>query len=428
MRLNKEQQEMLAGNQGRGCQKAMEIIMQLAEAQGAQELVKISYAHLMPPDVMFYPYGRQGAWANDMTGELTKDVEYLKVPATIEPKFCQLGVARTLQYPDNIIEEIREIQGKATDFYERIGVIPTYSALPFYVRPGRFGEHVSIAESISILWYNTMFGSRCERDDGVTSLSAAITGYCPLSGAHLQENRYGEVVIKLAKELDFAKFVDSDWDAFSLATSRLCKEKRPVFVGVPQNIGITELKHLLAVIAVESGLAIMHIEGITPEAPTLEKALGGSKPLAEYTIGKNELLEAYQLANTAKGNDVDFILLGCPHLTLKEIRDLAEVLDGKKINNNVRLVAVTTRMLYEQAKDLGYADIITKSGAQFTYDMCIAFAGTQVKGTIATNSIKADFFYAGFSAEGEGNRKVRFGSTKDCARAALTGKWEGRVL
>ncbi|MDX9871611.1 MAG: aconitase X [Clostridia bacterium] len=426
MRLNQEQQEMLAGKFGRGCQKAMEINIQLAEAQGAEELVRISYAHLMPPDVMFFPYGRQGHWANDMTGELTKDVEHLRVPATIEPKFCQLAVAKTLQFPDDVSKEIGQIQGAATDFYERIGVIPTYSALPFYVRPGRFGEHVSIAESIAILWYNTMFGSRCERDDGVTSLAAAITGYCPLAGAHLQENRYGEVVIRLGKDLDFAKFEDADWDAFSLASSRLCKEKRPVFVGVPKNIGVTELKHLLAVIAVESGLAIMHIEGVTPEAPTLEKAMGGAKPLAEYTVGKKELLEAYQLANTATGNDVDFVLMGCPHLTMKEIRDLAEVLEGKKIHNNVKLVAVTTKLLYEQAKDMGYADAIQKSGAEFTCDMCIAFAGTQVKGTIATNSIKADFFYAGFSAEGK--RQVRFGSTKDCARSALTGKWEGKTL
>jgi len=136
-------------------------------------------------------------------------------------------------------------------------------------------------------------------------------------------------------------------------------------------------------------------------------------------------MEAYELANTATGSEVDFVLMGCPHLTLKEIRDIAEVLDGKKINKNVRLVAVTTRMLYEQARDLGYVDTIVQSGAEFTYDMCIAFAGTQVKGTIATNSIKADFFYAGFSAEGK--RKVRFGSTKDCAKAALTGKWEGKV-
>jgi predicted aconitase len=426
MRLNKEQEDMLAGKNGRGCQKAMEIIIQPAEAQGAENLVRISYAHLMPPDVMFFPYGKQGRWAHDMTQELTKDVEHLRVPATIEPKFCDLRIAKTLQFPDQLIQEMHEIQGAATNFYEKIGVIPNYSALPFYVRPGKFGEHISIAESISILWYNTMYGSRCERDDGVTSLSAAITGYCPLAGAHLPENRPGEVVIRLGKDLDFKQFVDSDWDAFSLASSRLCKEKRPVFVGVPQGIGITELKHLLAVIAVESGLAVMHIVGVTPEAYTLEQALGGAKPQAEYVVGKKELADAYALANTTAESDIDFVLLGCPHLTMKEIRDLAEVLEGKKIHDRVKLVAVTTKMLFDQAKDMGYADVIMNSGATFTYDMCIAFSGTQVQGVIATNSIKADFFYAGFSSDGK--RKVRFGSTKDCASAAVTGKWEGRGI
>jgi predicted aconitase len=424
MRLNKEQEGMLAGKYGRGCQKAIEIIISLAEAQGSKKLVKISYAHLMPPDVMFFPYGKQGRWAHDMTHELTQDVERLRVPATIEPKFCNLAIAKTLQFPDPIIQEMHEIQGAATDFYERIGVIPNYSALPFYVRPGKFGEHISIAESIAILWYNTIFGSRCERDDGVTSLSAAITGYCPLAGAHLPENRHGEVIIRLGKDLDFRQFTDADWDAFSLASSRLCKEKRPVFLGVPPSIGITELKHFLAVIAVESGLAVMHIVGVTPEAQTLEAAMAGTQPEAEYEVGKKELLEAYRLANTTADRDIDFVLMGCPHLTLRELRDMAEVLDGKKIHDRVRVVAVTTKMLFDQAKDMGYADAILNSGAVLTYDMCVAFAGTQVRGVIATNSIKADFFYAGFSAEGK--RKVRFGSTKECAKAALTGKWEGR--
>lgn len=425
MRLNREQEDMLSGKYGRGTQKAIEILIGLGEAQGAEELVKISYAHLMPPDVMFFPYGRQGRWAHEMTRELTMDIDRLRVTATIEPLFCDLAIAKTLQFSDDMITEMNKIQGAASDFYERIGVIPTYSALPFYVRPGKFGEHVSIAESISILWYNTMFGSRCERDDGVTSLSAAITGYCPLAGAHLSENRPGEVTIRLGEDLNFEQFTDADWDAFSLASSRLCREKRPIFVGIPRDIGLTDLKHLFAVIAVESGLAVMHIVGVTPEAPSLETALGGRKPQAEYVVGKKELIEAYQLANTTSDRDIDFILLGCPHLTLRELRDLAEELDGKKVKDGVNLVAVTTRMLLEQARDMGYVHSIQNAGGIVSCDMCIAFAGTQVTGVIATNSIKADFFYAGFSAEGK--RKVRFGSTRDCAKAALTGKWEGRV-
>jgi predicted aconitase len=71
--------------------------------------------------------------------------------------------------------EIRQIQGGGVEFYERLGVLPTYTTMPFYYYQSKLGQHVSIAESIATLWFNTMFGSRCERDDGVPSLSAAIT-------------------------------------------------------------------------------------------------------------------------------------------------------------------------------------------------------------------------------------------------------------
>jgi len=425
MELNKEHEHLMSGKAGRGPQKAMEILAALGEAQGAEKMVKIEYAHLMPPDVMFFPYGRQGRWAHEMVGDLTKDLQRLKVTATIEPKFCDLEIARDLEFTDEMIHEMHEIQDPATAFYENLGVIPSYTALPFYVYPGKFGQHVSIAESISILWYNTLFGSRCERDDGVTSLAAAITGYVPLAGAHLSENRHAEVIIKLDEQLNFDRFDDADWDAFSLAASRCCKEKRPVFVGIPKNIGVTGLKHLLATIAVESGLAVMHIVGVTPEASTLQAALGGRKPAEEFIIGKKELLAAYDIANTATAPAIDYVLLGCPHLTMKEMGDLAEELEGRKIHGSVKLIAVTTRGLLQQAEDMGYADAIRRANGILTCDMCIAFAGTQVTGTIATNSIKAVFFYAGFSSSGE--RKVRFGSIRDCARSAVAGNWKGRI-
>lgn len=424
MQLTKDQEEMLAGKEGRGPQRAMEILFAMAEAQGAERMVSISYAHLMPPNLMFFPYGKQGQWAHEMTYELTQDLRRLRVPTTIEPKFCNLEIAKDLQYPDSVIEEMRTIQTAAAEFYENLGVIPTYTAMPFYCYPGRLGQHISISESIATLWFNTIFGSRCERDDGVKSLAAAITGCVPLEGAHLTENRHAEVVIRPSECLNLAGFNDADWDAYSLAASRKCKESRPVFLGIPPTLGVTALKHLLSVIAVESGLAIMHIVGLTPEAPTLQAALGGRKPLNEYVIGEEELDESYQLANTATGPDIDFVLLGCPHLTLRELRELAEVLAERSIHRDVKLIAVTTRMILQQAEDMGYADSIRKASGILTTDMCIAFAGTQVSGIIATSSIKAVFFYAGFSSEGK--RKVRFGSISDCAKSALSGKWEGK--
>jgi predicted aconitase len=73
---------------------------------------------------------------------------------------------------------------------------------------------------------------------------------------------------------------------------------------------------------------------------------------------------------------------------------------------------------------MGYAAIIESAGGRITQDMCIAFAGTQVSGTIATDSIKAAFFYSGFSSQT--TRRVRFGTIQNCIRAAITGKWEAK--
>jgi predicted aconitase len=155
MYLNKHQQQMLDGKYGRGSQKAMEILHAMGEAREAEKMVEISYAHLMPPDVMFFPFGRQGKWGQELMRDLIQDIDHLSVPATIEPKFVDLNIAKQLEFSEDEIQEMNQIMESAVSFYEKLGVIPTYSALPFFVYPGKLNQHISIAESISILWYNT---------------------------------------------------------------------------------------------------------------------------------------------------------------------------------------------------------------------------------------------------------------------------------
>jgi len=425
MYVNQEEEQILNGNFGPGAKKALQILVGMGEARGAEKMVEISYAHLMPPDVMFFPYGKQGKWGQELMEDMIKGITKLRVPATIEPKFVDLTIAKELEFSNREIEEMNVIMGQAVQFYEKLGVIPTYSAMPFFVYPGKLDQHVSIAESISILWYNTMFGSRCERDDGVISLSAAITGRVPFIGMHQKKERYAQIIVRLKDEVDYAQLTDADFDALSLAISRRTKEKIPVITNFPQELGrnYTKLKHLLATIAVESGLPLLHMVGITPEAPTLEKALGPNKNIEEIIIGKDELNEAYEIACTAKDEHVDYVLLGCPHVTMSEMQEIIQVLDGKKLHPNVKLIISTTKLFRDTAEDMGWLDILKKAGAIVTDSMCIAFAGTRVSGTIATNSIKGAFFYSGFDQTKAS--PVWFGSTRDCALAALHGKWIG---
>lgn len=420
MKLNEQQQAMLDGKLGLSCKKAMEVLVQMGEAANAEEMIPVSFVHMMPPDIMFFPYGRTGRWAKDMTDELLADVKSFRVPVTLDPMFCNIAVADTLQFPPETKEEIEQIQMSAMKRYEALGATPNYSALAFYTRDGRLGDHACVADSTPIIFYNSIYGTRTERDDGIKALAAAITGYVPKTGVHITENRRAEVVIRVSEELDFTKFCDSDWDVFGLAVSRKCKEKRPVFANLPK-MEFTELKHMLAVMAVMAGLPLVHIVGQTPEAPTLEAALQGKEPLAEYVIGVTDMDKARAVYNTTDSDALDFVLMGCPHLTMKEIKEVADELRGKKLAAGVKLVAVTTKELYNQANDMGYVQDIIDAGGEITYQMCIAFAGTQVSGAVLTNSGKGAYWYTGFGAK-EKNRTVRLASTRLCARSAVIGK------
>ncbi|GAH79112.1 unnamed protein product, partial [marine sediment metagenome] len=116
MYLDDEEKRMLAGEEGKGAQKAMEILKAKGEAEDAKRMVKIVYAHLMPPDTMFFPYGRQGRWARDLTGELTEGITRLKVPATMEPKFVDLAIAKDIEFTDELVKEMHSIMLPATNF------------------------------------------------------------------------------------------------------------------------------------------------------------------------------------------------------------------------------------------------------------------------------------------------------------------------
>jgi hypothetical protein len=68
---------------------------------------------------------------------------------------------------------------------------------------------------------------------------------------------------------------------------------------------------------------MFHVEGVTPEA-----SLYDISKLERIHIGKKELDDALSSVNTT--DDIQLIAFGCPHLTVKEIKEMASFLKGKK--------------------------------------------------------------------------------------------------
>jgi hypothetical protein len=166
-----------------------------------------------------------------------------------------------------------------------------------------------------------------------------------------------------------------------------------------------------------------HIVGVTPEAETLDIAFGPKRPLETFRYGKEEQRQVYDRLN-ANGRDsnVDFVMLGCPHAAIEQLRDVARLLDGKKVSGNCALWIFTSRAVKSQAQEEGLLATLASAGAVLLTDTCSAFAQALSPGTkvAALDSAKQVHYLPAILGI-----QAWFGSTTDCINPALTGRWTG---
>ena len=186
---------------------------------------------------------------------------------------------------------------------------------------------------------------------------------------------------------------------------------------------LTELKHFGAAAATSGGVELYHIPGITPEAPTVEAAFG-RRPLPEAVVyGPAERQAMYETLNEIGSSaDVDFVLLGCPHASVDQIRQAAALLDGKRLSPNTELWIMAPRALKVMADRSGYTEVIERAGGRVLADSCPAMSRAAPAGTkvFATDSAKqAHYLPAILGIE------AWFGTLEECVSAAVTGRWTG---
>jgi predicted aconitase len=127
---------------------------------------------------------------------------------------------------------------------------------------------------------------------------------------------------------------------------------------------------------------------LTPEAGQYQP------PVESLTISQADLEAASRALNDAAIGEVDFVSLGCPHLTLAEIARIAALLQGKQVIKEFWIT--TARPVKELADRLGFTQTITAAGAKIAADTCCVVA--PIKGrfnALATDSAKACYYAAG---------------------------------
>jgi predicted aconitase len=179
-----------------------------------------------------------------------------------------------------------------------------------------------------------------------------------------------------------------------------------------------DAKQLCAALATGGGVTMCHIAGVTPEAATLEQALGGSLPKLQATFSDSELRDTYTQLRDYDDDVIDTVLLGCPHASLQEIAEIALYLKGKSLAKGVKLWVCTAYATRSNADRLGYGKIIRDVGGYLFCDTC----PTNSMRVKANRIVTAGFKQAHYARNMIG-AEVVVDNVKACLDAALTGRW-----
>ena len=414
VKLSIRDEQLLDGRHGEAARMAMRILVRMAQVQSAPEMMDVSQAHI------------DGCGLLSETG--------LEFAETLAAKGGKVSIPTTLNMGPLDLQNWKRF-GVNEDFaakairqakaYTDMGCIPTWTCAPYqsYLTP-RFGQQIAWGESNAICYANSVLGARTNRYGDFIDICAAITGRVPKCGLHLKQNRKGQILLRLI-DIDPAIMQNNAFFAIlgHLAGS-LAEDKIPVLEGLPVDASSDQLKALCAAAASSGSVALFHAIGLTPEANTLEEAFHGDKPERVIDICLSDLQKSRADLSTAQeGDDLDLVVLGCPHFSFDEFRELtglirAQTEKGKKLHPNVKVIVISCQTSYALLQRSDFLDVLTDFGVEITLDTCVfhtpmVSADTKV---IMTNSGKCAYY-----APGELGVQVAFGSMAECVASAVKG-------
>lgn len=417
LHLTSEESDLLAGSEGPGVRRAMEIVVALARIYGAPDLVPVK--HVQIAGVSYKNLGDAGV---DFLSRWAAEGARVRVPATLNP----MGMERGKWQSWGIQPSFAIPQLSVIDAFEAMGITPTMSCTPYLFpgfRPQR-GDVLAWAESSAVAFANSVIGARSNREGGPSAIAAGIVGRTARYGYHLDENRRANWLVEVRAPLKSV----ADFGALSYTVGKAVGNGVPWFVDLAEALpplpgDLTlggpagdRLKTLGAGLAAYGAVALYHIAGYTPEARDAGPEL--VRPDAQRLV-VDSLEDAYRIMDADPDlRRIDLVTIGCPHASLSEIQQVAETLAGKRLAT--RLWVTTGQITRERAVELGYVQMIEAAGGEVVADTCAVVAPMRMMDirTMATNAGKMACY-----APMHSGVKMRFGDIEQCLDAAVTGEW-----
>ena len=421
--LSDRDRAMLDGDFGEAAAVSMRILVTMAGVYGAERLLDIEGAHI---DGCLY-HGDSGV---DFAELLVAGAARVRVPTTLN-----VG-GLDLLHPEEFAgtAERRAKALRLMECYEEMGCRTIWTCAPYQTTPRpAFGQQVAWAESNAIVFANSVLGARTHRYGDFIDICAAITGRAPAVGLHLEENRRGQVVFdlrSLPRALRSASWV---LPAIGYLVGERCGNRIPVLLGLEQ-ADEDGLKALGAAAASSGAVALFHAVGITPEAPTLEAALGGAEAEEWVEVTVDDLRAGLRSLSTAPaaaeveagigegdGLPIDVVALGSPHFSPREFAELMP-LDRAPSAGRRASSSWSVRTGFPSASWSGEGKLeqLRAHGVRVVVDTCVVVAPilrTPAGGVLMTNSGKFAHY-----APGNVGFDVVFGSLAECVRSAHGGR------
>jgi len=335
-------------------------------------------------------------------------------------KWREMGISE--EYAQSVLEDYE----KREKLHSELGFIKTYSCLPMLMgNLPRKGDCISWIGSCAQILANSIIGAHTNKDGTVINLCSALTGRTPYTGLLRDENRFAQVLVKLADGVTLTG--DADYGAMGYYIGTQVANKSVAITNIPKTITFDQLKYMIAPAAASGSIHIMHVVGVTPEAPTVEAAFDGKEPETVIVVTRENLEATKKIFAFDPLVSADLVLLGCPHLTIQEVSQIADLLKGRKLAEGKRLWLAMGEPIYILARSMGYTEIIEQAGGVFS-NTCLATIPDsplpQNVSTVLTNSFKGAHYVKSLQK----NRvRVMISDLEDCIRA-ITIKNEVAVI
>jgi predicted aconitase len=410
LRLDQRDRRLLAGDQGEAARLAMRIVARMAEISGAQRLIDVSSAHI---DGCLY----HGQASLDFAERLVDGQARVSVPTTLNVGSLDLLHPELYRGDPQTAHRARRLM----DLYQAMGCRPTWTCAPYQLpdyRPGP-GEHIAWAESNAIVFANSVLGARTDRYGDFIDICAAITGRVADAGLHLDGGRRGEILFRLEGVPSRLLQEDVFYPVLGHLIGTESGTLVPVIDGLPAGVTEDQLKAVGAAAASSGSVALFHVVGVTPEAPTVGTAFQDGEPVRTVPVTPESVARARDSLTTARGDRLAAVSVGTPHFSVGEFERLVSLVEGTRTADGVDFYVSTGRGVLAEVERRGWLTSLEGAGVQVVVDTCTYVTPIlrNRDGVVMTNSGKWAYY-----APGNLGIDVAFGSLSECVRSAVEGR------